>query len=219
MAKTGKRAPAAARPWAWTTALAAGTMLAALAPRPAAVLMFPLFAALALAGWIECRRAARLALETAGLKNLLAPYVPALPGLVALLEEAASQMECAVLEACDGFDGIGARARAAAGAGGQDLEREILRVVVALQFQDIVNQRITHAIETLKELGEDLAACLGEMPPGGKPGVERAPALERASAFEAKRRALSGHRLPAKGRAQKDSNDNDIEIFSPEVGP
>lgn len=201
----------------------AGAALAALCPWPAGITLAPFCGILALTCWIEVRRASRVAALAAEWQRLLAPYLPALPALVSQLREAASQLERAVLQACDGFHGIGVKARAVAGSHDQRLDREILRVVVALQFQDIVNQRIEHAIETLTELGEDLGSCLKQMPPHpeaqSKLKAGWTSRLGRVyTTIEAERRLPSRHNGAVKSPPQKEATGN-IEIFPPEVGP
>jgi hypothetical protein len=136
------------------------------------------------------------------------------------LTETAGQLESAVLAACDGFHGIGARAREALGSESRALEKEIVRVVVALQFQDIVNQRMTHAIETLTQLSGDLGACLGSMPaPEARPERAHPAAVVTDSACQTNE---SGHLFFAESGAGKSSQTEmkgDIEIFLPEVRP
>jgi hypothetical protein len=224
-----KRAPNRHRAipaWSWPLAalfVGAGLVLAVVYPRPAALLLAPLCGVLALTCWVERRRSARLAVEAAKWQRLLAPYLPELPELVSQLQEAALQLEGAVLEACDGFHGIGAKAREAVGLHGrQGLEPDILRVVVALQFQDIVNQRITHAIETLTELGTDLGACIGQTPLDRKAKMKSkrdwAWRLQRTYALDPGRRVAPGRNGVLTDFSQSEPKDN-IELFLPEVGP
>ena len=164
------------------------------------------------------RRRSRLSARRAEWQKLLGPYVMELPQLVSQLTVAASQLEDAVLQACDGFHGIGARAREAVGGENRGLEKEIVRVVVALQFQDIVNQRITHAIETLTRLEGDLGACLAQARPAPK---SRTGSSARGAnpVYELK----ESERLLflSNGAAENSRTDikGDIEIFLPEVSP
>ena len=212
----------AALAWPRLLALAgAGAALGAFYDRPAGLLLAPVAGLVALACWIECHRAARVTTQAAEWQRLLAPYLQDLPALALQLRESASHIEGAVREACEGFDGIGAKARAAAGVRRPDLEGEILRVVSALQFQDIVSQRIAHAVETLTELGNDLGACLKQMPldaeAQSKMAACQALRRERLGAVDTARpfaRKLSG--LPE--RSPLSEPNGHIEIFSPEVG-
>lgn len=219
-ARAAKARRAAGGSGYWTVLfIAAGLALAALSPWPAGIFFLPLSAILGLACWNERRRAARYAAEAAEWQNLLAPYLPELPALVSQLQDAAGQLEGAVLQACDGFHDIGARARQAVGSRNPGLDRDIGRVVVALQFQDIVNQRITHAIETLTELGEDLGACVERMP------LEQKPKQKHEDDWEwrlARTYALDVDPAvslcdAAIGAAPEREAKNNIEIFLPEV--
>lgn len=163
------------------------------------------------------RRAPRLSARRAEWQKLLGPYVTELPTLVSQLRETASQLEGAVIQACDGFHGIGARAREAVGGESRGLEKEIVRVMVALQFQDIVNQRITRAIETLTKLGGDLGACLEQTPRSaraalGTPGSDPVHTLK-----ESERRLLYASNGAVKSSQTEPKGD--IEIFLPEVSP
>jgi hypothetical protein len=163
-------------------------------------------------GKIERRRSPR----AVPWQSLLRPYLPQLPALVSELRDAASQLEHALLEASDGFEGIRAQARAALGGRSQELEQEIVRVVVALQFQDIVNQKITHAIDTLTRLDADLDASLGRPVPEARSkrrvnGVSY-PMLKHTE-------KETQRRLPRKDAAQNSDAEarGDMEIFLPEV--
>ena len=207
-------------PWALTLALAAaGITLAAFCPWPAGIAPALAVAVLALVCWIERRRASHLAARAARLQSVLGPY---LPELVSQLSVAASQLEDAELQACDGFHGICARAREAVGGRSRGLEKEIARVVIALQFQDIVNQRITRAIETLTKLEGDLGACLEQTPPKPQSRSDRAAhEVSRPdplyTAKESERRLL----FPSNGAVKNSQTEpkGDIEIFLPEVSP
>jgi hypothetical protein len=161
------------------------------------------------------RRAPRLCARRAEWQKLLGPYVTELPKLVSQLSVAASQLEVAALQACDGFHGIGVRAREAVGGASRGLEKEIVRVVVALQFQDIVNQRITHAIETLTRLEGDLGACLAQTRPAPESRSDRAAPVYPLKESE---RCLL---LTSNGAVKSSQTEpkGDIEIFLPEVSP
>jgi chemotaxis regulatin CheY-phosphate phosphatase CheZ len=162
---------------------------------------------------IERRHAAR----TAEWQGLLRAYLPELPALVSDLAEAANQLESAVLEASNGFDGIRAQARAALGVQSQELEREIVRVVVALQFQDIVNQKITRAIETLTRLDADLGACLERRDPEARSnGAARGASCAFSYPSKKSERRRPSGRNGAVQRSEIEPR-GDIEIFLPEV--
>jgi hypothetical protein len=213
----------AAWPWTLTLALAAaGFALAAFCPWPVGIVPVLASAVLALVCWIERRRASYFAARASRVQSVLAPYLPALPELVSQLSMAASQLEDAAIQACDGFHGIGVRAREALGGESLELEKEIVRVVVALQFQDIVNQQMTHAIEILTKLEGDLGGCLEQTPP--KPqsrsncaANERSHSDPLYAAGESKRQLL----FTSNGAVKNSQTDmkGDIEIFLPEVGP
>jgi|GEM_PF-3481903 hypothetical protein len=190
-------------------AFAASFVAAALCSWPAVALVVPLWALLALIHWLEHRHAA----DAEAQRRLLQRHLRTLPALVGELRETAYQLEGAVLQACDGFDGIRVQARAAKG--DENLEGEILRVVIALQFQDIVNQRIGHAIDALSSLGADLAACLK-----GAPEAEAmTQGLHRVASFDAKLPALRGNDRAFKKHAPSSANEANVELFLPEVGP
>jgi hypothetical protein len=160
----------------------------------------------------ERRRSPR----AAAWQGLLRPYLPQLPALVSDLREAASQLEHAVLEASDGFEGIRAQARAALGDRSQELEQAIMRVVVALQFQDIVNQKITRAIDTLTKLDADLDSSLGRPVPEA-PSQRRMNGAFYPMLNHAEKKTK--RRLP-RNRPVKSSDAealDDMEIFLPEV--
>jgi hypothetical protein len=200
---------------------------------PAGLLPAAVAGIVALACWIECHRASRVTAQAGEWQRLLSPYLQDLPALVSQLRESASYIEGAVLEACDGFDGIGAKAREAAGAPRPDLEGEILRVVAALQFQDMVSQRIARAVDTLTDLGNDLGACLKQMPldPEAQAKMEAFQALRRGrvGAIDPKRPVAAGAtgatgstssaRLGgAAERPPRSEPKGRMEIFQPEVG-
>jgi hypothetical protein len=195
---------------AWLLAATAGVFAtsfaaAALCSWPAAALIAPLWALLLLAHWLAGRADAKHAAQ----RKLLAPYLNALPKIVAELRESAEQLEDAVLQACDGFDGIRVEARARRRGG--DLEAEILRVVVALQFHDIVNQRLDHTIETLTRLAADLAACVEDAPDSGSIDTRfsyPAPLPTKANGFATECRGVKKHAPAEKAN---------VEIFRPEV--
>jgi hypothetical protein len=195
--------------------VALGAALAALCPWPAGITLAPFCGVLALVCWIEVRRASRAARLAAECRSLLGPYVPALPAVVSQLREAASQLEGAVLQACDGFHGIGVKARAVVG-DDAELEREITRIQVALQFQDIVNQRLEHAIHTLTDLEENLGACLKQMPIDPDAQSRLDAQSHRVYIRATERRLPSRHGGAAKS-SNKESKDN-IEIFVSEGG-
>jgi hypothetical protein len=213
----------AAGSWTLTLALAAaGVALAAICPWPAGIVPALASAVLALLCLIERRRASYFSARASRVQSVLAPYLPELPELVSQLSMAAGQLENAVLQACDGFHGIGARAREAVGGENRGLEKEIVRVVIALQFQDIVNQRMTHAIEILTKLEGDLGGCLEQTPPKPQSRSNRAAnELSRpdplCAAGESERRPL----FTSNGAVKNSSTDmkGDIEIFLPEVSP
>ena len=223
-----------ARPRLLALALAgAAVALSALYRWPAGLLPAAVAGIVALACWIECHRASRVTAQAAEWQRLLAPYLKELPALASQLRESASHIEGAVLEACDGFDGIGAKAREAAGVRRPDLDGEILRVVAALQFQDIVSQRIAHAVHTLTELGNDLGVCLMQMPldPEARAKMEAYPVFrrERLRAIDTTRpfpasatsttSATCAIRLGgAAERPPRNEPEGRIEIFQPEVG-
>jgi hypothetical protein len=167
---------------------------------------------------IERRQAARLDAWTAEWQSLLLPYLPELPALVSELRNAASQLERAALEASEGFDGIRVQARAALGGRSQELEQEIVRVMVALQFQDIVNQKITRAIDTLTRLDADLDKSLGRPVPEAR-SKRRVDGVSYSMLKHAPKE--TGRRLPyGRNGAVKGSEiepSGDIEIFLPEV--
>ncbi|MGH7766543.1 MAG: hypothetical protein ACREQP_03750, partial [Candidatus Binatia bacterium] len=155
---------------------------------------------------------------TAEWQSLLLPYLPELPALVSELRDAASQLERAALEASEGFDWIRVQACAALGGRSRELEQEIVRVMVALQFQDIVNQKITHAIDTLTRLDADLDKSLGRPVSEGRPkrrvnGVSY-PMLKHTPK-ETGRHLPYGRNSAVKGSEIEPSGD--IEIFLPEV--
>lgn len=167
---------------------------------------------------LKRRRASRSSAQRAEWQRLLGPYVTELPALVSQLRETASQLEGAVLQACDGFHGIGARAREAVGGESRGLEKEIVRVVVALQFQDIVNQRITRAIETLTKLGGDLGACLEQTPPRSARAALGTPGSDPVHTLKESERRLHYASNGAVKSSQTEPK-GDIEIFLPEVSP
>jgi hypothetical protein len=146
-------------------------------------------------------------MKTRAQRRRLAPYLQTLPAIVAELRDSAEQLEGAVLQACDGFDGIRVEARARRVGG--ELDAEILRVVAALQFHDIVNQRLDHTIETLTRLSADLSDCVESTPDSGSvDGLSYpAPAI-KANAVATEYRAVKKH-APAK--------EANVEIFLPEV--
>jgi hypothetical protein len=193
---------------AWLLAATAGVfgtsfVAAAFCSWPAAVLIVPLWALLVLAHCLDgCAE-----MKVRAQRKRLAPYLKALPAIVAELRESAEQLEGAVLQACDGFDGIRVEARARRAGG--ELDAEILRVVVALQFHDIVNQRLDHTIETLTRLSADLSDCVENTPDGGAADALSypAPAL-KTNAFAKDYRAVKKH------APSKEAN---VEIFLPEV--
>jgi len=166
----------------------------------------------------ERRRPTRLEARTAEWQNLLRPYLPELPKLVSELRDAAGQLERAVLEASDGFDVIRVRARAVLGGRSRELEQEIVRVTVALQFQDIVNQKITHAIDTLSRLDADLDKSLGSPVAEARSrrradGVSHSPV--KYAPKETERRSPYGRNGAVKD-IERDAI-GDVEIFLPEV--
>jgi len=211
----------------------AAVALSALYRWPAGLLPAAVAGIVALACWIECHRASRVTAQAAEWQRLLAPYLQDLPALASQLRESASHIEGAVLEACEGFDGIGAKAREAAGVRRPDLEGEILRVVAALQFQDIVSQRIARAVDTLTDLGNDLGACLKQMPLDREAQAK----MEAYQAFRRERPRVVHTRRPlatsatsatsgtsttrlggAAERSPQSESTGRIEIFQPEVG-
>jgi hypothetical protein len=195
---------------AWLLAATAGVFAAsfaaaALCSWSATALIALLWALLILAHWL----AGRAEVEKLAQRNLLAPYLKTLPAIVSELRESAEQLEGAVLQACDGFDGIRVEARARRR--GDDLEGEILSVIVALQFHDIVNQRLDHAIETLTRLTADVSACVGDAPEGASADIPlNAPAPADATTNE-----FATAYCTAKKHAPAEKAD--VEIFVPEV--
>jgi hypothetical protein len=174
-----------------------------------AALIAPLWVFLLFTCWLETRRAGRCAAEVETQRTRLAPYVSAIPALIFQLRETAYHLEAAVLHACDGFDSI--RVRAGDADRDQNLEREIRRVIVALQFEDIVNQRICQAVDTLHRLEADLTSCVDS----------RRMASTGDRVMHALDRSLP--RPMDEGRAFKKSfaesiNENAVELFLPEVG-
>jgi hypothetical protein len=223
----------AALAWSRLSALAlagAGGALAALYQWPAGVWPAAVAGIVALACWIECHRASRLTAQAAEWQRLLAPYLQDLPALASQLRESASHIEGAVLEACDGFDAIGVKAREALDGHSQDLDNEIFRIVAALQCQDIVSQRIAHAVETLTDLGNDLGACLRQMPLNpeaqSKMDAYRTFRRERLGAIDTRRSfatsatsaTISTRLGGAAERSPRSESKGRIEIFQPEVG-
>ena len=106
---------------------------------------------------------------------------------------------------------LGIRVEARALRRGGDLEGEILSVIVALQFHDIVNQRLDHAIETLTRLTADVSACVGDAPDSASAdALLSRPALDHATTngFATEYRAVKKH--PPADKAN-------VEIFLPEV--
>lgn len=190
--------------WPFTAsalAVAATVLAAALCSWRSATLVAALSAIVGLACWLDTRAKA----EAEKRRKLLTPYLAELPALIDHLRETSRQLEESVLQACDGFDRIRAQAYQRG-----HLDREMLRVIVALQFEDIVNQRIVHATEMLARLGTDLAACLTPEAMSG--------------AFESPARLNEGchHQTPEdpvfKNHNGSSAPEPNVELFVPEVG-
>jgi hypothetical protein len=181
-------------------AVAVTVLAAALFSWRAATLVAFLSAVIGLACWLDTR----LNTEAEKRRELLTPYLTELPALIGHLRETSRQLEESVLQACDGFDRIRSHAYKRG-----HFDREMLRVIVALQFEDIVNQRIVHATETLARLGCDLTACL-------KPEAMSV-SLESSVNFEKVHQDIPGEPV-FKNRNGSSAPEANVELFVPEVG-
>lgn len=183
----------------------------------AAAALFPLSTLFALVCWGEQQRASHITALGAKWQRRLASHLPVLTVLAGQLKETAGQVEKAVAQVCESFYEIGARVREATGGQSRDLEEDISQAVVALQFQDIVNQRIAHVVETLNEVEMALALCLRELPHVWQ-GIDSkldghwASRLERGYTMEAERSLLARHNGAAK-TSVLDGQGSNVELF------
>ncbi len=118
----------------------------------------------------------------------------------------------------------------------EELARDISQAVIALQFQDIVHQRITHVVDALGEMEAALAARLADRRRAAADGDPRlavsvherpgdeyerqrqghghwAERLERGYTMEAERRVLAEHRGRGERGDRPSDQGNNVELF------
>lgn len=89
-------------------------------------------------------------------KRFVARQAELLPRAAEQLKAIAGQVERGVSQACESFADIAAQAKEAPSGRNGKFAKSILQAVVALQFQDIVSQRIQRVVEALGRLEKAL---------------------------------------------------------------
>lgn len=104
----------------------------------------------------EPARAEAVKASEAEWKRFVARHAEVLPRVVGQLNDIAGQVERGVAQACESFTDIAAQAKEAPSVRNGKIVKDISQAVMALQFQDIVNQRIEHVVSALGKLGKAL---------------------------------------------------------------